>query len=1112
MKPNRLYYHVNLLEEHGLIRVTDTRLVSGIVERTYGLGGPALRGRRPARAAGRPQARRHRHAVPRRERGTWARRSTAEARGGPAGVVGRMQLWLTEDERAGFEKQLGELLAQVRRRRAPSGRRRRRSLHACSSRCTRPWPTKPRSDRDQSLRWGATDDRRQRQSRCGRRSARCSALLPKASLRLHRCGRSASCSSARCCPTAFRLATGALDRRAARRGARRRRVRRRRIDVDVAAHRARRHVRRSAGGRAAVAACASTRSGRRLNGHLRARVMAAAALPPGIGHLEDPATLDKVMLAQGVGTPYVTPRLVVSGVFTIAANYVAGIAAGVLLMAFGGGCRGCGRRLPAGHPPLPPGVPPNVQGITGQAETLRRSAYFRDVALTPGAAKETRVFGMADWVVDRFHTSWHGAMVDMWRDRRGQWKTMIIAGGVFFATEVRCDGDARAARRSTARSRSANSSCSSARWVGSARSPTSATTTSTSRGARPRSPPRSRSRQLVQRPDVAASRRHAGRRAAARARSASRTWRFAYPGRDDVFDGLDLAIPAGQSLADRRRQRRRQDHAREAAEPAVRPDRGTHHRRRRAADRDRPRARGSGGSRPSSRTSRGTSSRPTDNVAFGNPDIPVDARGAGRGGASGPARPSSSPDLPHGWDTVLSRQFKDGTDLSGGQWQRLALARALYAVDAGAGVLILDEPTASLDVRAEAELYDRFLELTRGLTTLVISHRFSTVRRADRIVVIEDGRVVEDGSHDELLAARRSLRAHVPSPSGALQRRTGAGRCVRTLRARLWILLVAAFQADPCARRASTSRFRSSSRSPAVLAALWMRNLIDAVAARDRDARHARAALDPRAAARSPASPPGWGSFNINMVLREKVGELMDRRIMAPHHGGARPRTPRARRLPRRDRDPPHTARPTELVGAGRRDEHRDVLPDRRHDRSARDAASRRSCSCRCSAFRRCSPRPPRSGAARSCSSASPSQCASRVTCSRRPRPRRRPRSCDSSGWVPCSWRGTGSCGRELDVMQDRTARAGRERCRPRAGRCSASASPERSRSSRIAPSAGQASPGDVVLAMTLASQVNGQVAGVVADGHVADVGPQDGRPLHVAGRLRRRRERADRR
>ena len=109
--------------------------------------------------------------------------------------------------------------------------------------------------------------------------------------------------------------------------------------------------------------------------------------------------------------------------------------------------------------------------------------------------------------------------------------------------------------------------------------------------------------------------------------------------------------------------------------------------------------------------------------------------------------------LARGWETPLSRQFSGGTQLSGGEWQRLALARALFAVQAGAGVLVLDEPTASLDVRGEAEVYERFLELTRGVTTIVISHRFSTVRRADRIVVLEHGRVIEDGSHVELVAA-----------------------------------------------------------------------------------------------------------------------------------------------------------------------------------------------------------------------------------------------------------------------------------------------------------------------------------------------------------------------
>jgi ATP-binding cassette subfamily B protein len=141
-----------------------------------------------------------------------------------------------------------------------------------------------------------------------------------------------------------------------------------------------------------------------------------------------------------------------------------------------------------------------------------------------------------------------------------------------------------------------------------------------------------------------------------------------------------------------------------------------------------------------------------DNVGFGAPRL-ADDREALADALDRAGIGDLVDELGLGWDTPLSPRLEGGVDLSGGQWQRVALARALLAVAGGAEVLVLDEPAAALDARAEAALVDRLLDVTKDLTTIVISHRFSTVRHCDRIVVIEGGTVVEDGDHASLVAS-----------------------------------------------------------------------------------------------------------------------------------------------------------------------------------------------------------------------------------------------------------------------------------------------------------------------------------------------------------------------
>ncbi|MEL7512795.1 MAG: ABC transporter ATP-binding protein, partial [Cyanobacteria bacterium J06554_3] len=105
--------------------------------------------------------------------------------------------------------------------------------------------------------------------------------------------------------------------------------------------------------------------------------------------------------------------------------------------------------------------------------------------------------------------------------------------------------------------------------------------------------------------------------------------------------------------------------------------------------------------------------------------------------------------LEAGYDTVLGKMFTGGVDLSGGQWQKIGLARAFMT---RAQVLILDEPTAAVDAIAEHDLFERFRQLTKGKMTFLVSHRFSTVRMADRILVLENGEIIENGTHEELIS------------------------------------------------------------------------------------------------------------------------------------------------------------------------------------------------------------------------------------------------------------------------------------------------------------------------------------------------------------------------
>jgi len=382
----------------------------------------------------------------------------------------------------------------------------------------------------------------------------------------------------------------------------------------------------------------------------------------------------------------------------------------------------------------------------GQVPALRRSAATAELGTSPAAAKELRLFGLGDWLGARFAREWHEAMAEIWRLRRGGapaaatvFALLVAAHVLVLARVAGAAGDGRMGVGALAVVLQAVIATRGIGGVGYGHE-------EVEYGLRAVPALAGLEAMLAVTADLGGSGQAPELTDAIRVEGV----RYRYPRSDrDVLAGVDLEIPAGTSVAIVGDNGAGKSTLVALLARLHDPTAG-----RIVVDgADLATVEPGAWQRSVAAVSQHALRLPLsarENVAGGRPvpDDLLDRAALDAGAADVVAA------LPSGWDTPLSREFTGGTDLSGGEWQRLALARALAGLEAGARVLVLDEPTAHLDVRAEAELYDHFLRLTRGRTTVLVSHRFSTVRRADRIVVLEGGRVVEQGTHAELLALR----------------------------------------------------------------------------------------------------------------------------------------------------------------------------------------------------------------------------------------------------------------------------------------------------------------------------------------------------------------------
>jgi ABC-type transport system involved in cytochrome bd biosynthesis fused ATPase/permease subunit len=471
------------------------------------------------------------------------------------------------------------------------------------------------------------------------------------------------------------------------------------------------------------------------------RLTGACIGPPGMGHLEDPSLAADLSMARDFDLGMTGPPLSISVDFIAAGliELIGGLACACVLFGYawwapfllGGGWL-------ATHWLLRESAIWRDRNTDEVRGAQRDADYAFRLAVDPAPAKELRLFGLPDWVLDRFiarRRRLHALQFDATRLREKPvvWSLLIVTAVnvvVFWSMAAAVQGGALSLGELVVYAQSAVGASMIAfgglNWaLDGASAPVAAV--------------------LRLQPSMAAAGALSTGTAAADAlpRQSIRfdSVTFAYPGGAPVLDRFDLTIPAGSSLAivgqngaGKTTLAKLLCRLYDPQSGAIEVD-GVDLR---TFDVDSWRRRVTAVFQDFVRFE--LSMR--DNVApAGAPDDVIQT-----------ALEAAGAEHLAPLDTVLARGYEGGTDLSGGQWQRIALARALCAVTLGAGLVLLDEPTAQLDVRGEAEIFDRILQATRRCTTILISHRFSTVRQADRICVLEQGRVVELGTHDELMA------------------------------------------------------------------------------------------------------------------------------------------------------------------------------------------------------------------------------------------------------------------------------------------------------------------------------------------------------------------------